>query len=73
MIEIINENTEAITEVKMIDMDKKGKSVTHLTVGDIRRMDLWDEDHIVIVDSNGNIKDVSKILADVDYGYLYLQ
>lgn len=73
MIEIINENTEAITEVKMIDMDKKGKSVTHLTIGDIRRMDLWDEDHIVIVDSNGNIKDVSKILTDVDYGYLYLQ
>lgn len=66
------ESNVPITEA-MIDMNKKGKSVTNLTMGDLRRMDLWDEDRIVIVDSNGDVKDVSRVFADEDNGWLYLQ
>lgn len=57
----------------MIDMGKKGKPVSNLTMGDLRKMDLWDEDRVVIVDDNGDCRDVTRIFVDEDNGWLYLQ
>jgi len=67
------ESNKRVNESKLKDFNKRSKNVSNLTVGDLRRMDLWDEDRIVIVDSNGDVKDVSRVLVDEDYGYLYIQ